>query len=122
MGAIQTRQSPARNGKIKELPAAGAAEKGACSMKFLDAALQGRNDLWRYLLGIGVIMFAVFFIGGLPLVAAVVYMLGDGNPATDFNTTTGALVGMDPLLNFVLNLLPFEVAFVAIGAVVVYIH
>ncbi len=91
-------------------------------MKFLDAALQGRNDLWRYLLGIGVIVFAVFFIGGLPLVAAVIYMLSDGNPATDFNTTTGALVGMDPLLNFVLNLVPFVVAFVAIGFVVVYIH
>ena len=91
-------------------------------MKFLDAALQGRNDLWRYLLGIGVILFAVFFIGGLPLVAVVVYMLSDGNPATDFNTTTGALVGLDPLVSFVLNLLPFVAAFVAIAAVVVVIH
>jgi membrane protease YdiL (CAAX protease family) len=91
-------------------------------MKFLDAALQGRNDLWRYLLGIGVILIAVFFIGGLPVLAVVVYMLGDGNPATDFNTTTGALIGLDPLLLFVINLVPFVVAFAAIGAVVVYIH
>jgi membrane protease YdiL (CAAX protease family) len=91
-------------------------------MKFLDAALQGRNDLWRYLLGIGMIVFAVFFIGGLPVLAVVLYLLADGNPATDFETTTGALVGLGALPLFVLNLLPFVAGILAIGIVVVVIH
>jgi membrane protease YdiL (CAAX protease family) len=91
-------------------------------MKFLDAALQGRNDLWRYLLGIGVVMVSGFFIGGLPVIPAVLYLLGDGDPATDFDTTTGAIIGMDPLLTFVLNLVPFVVAFFAVAVVVKVIH
>ena len=74
------------------------------------------------LLGIGLILFAVLIIGGLPLVAAVLYVISDGNPATDVNRAAGTLIGLDPLLTFGLNLAPFVVAFGAIALAVIAVH
>src|SRR5712692_5992992 len=91
-------------------------------MAFLDAARLGQNAWWRYVLGIGFILFATLFIGGLPLVAAVVYVGLDGNPATDVNRATGALIGVDPAITLAVNLASFVVAFAAIALTVRLIH
>ena len=76
-------------------------------MRFLDAARLGRNNWWRYLLGLVFITFATIFVGGVPLGAAVIYLVLDGNPATDVNLTTGALIGVNPALSLALTLTPF---------------
>lgn len=91
-------------------------------MSFLDAARLGQNAWWRYVLGIGFILFATLFIGGLPLVAAIVYIGLAGNPATSVNRTTGALTGVDPAISLAVNLASFVVAFAAIALAVRLIH
>jgi membrane protease YdiL (CAAX protease family) len=91
-------------------------------MEFLEAAQSGRNEWWRYLLGIGLIAFATLFIGGVPLGAAVIYVATDGNPATDVNLTTGALIGINPAISLALTLTPFILAFFAIVIVARLIH
>ena len=83
-------------------------------MEFLDGAGLGRNEWWRYLLGLGLIVFATLFVGGVPLVVAAVYFGLDGNPATDVNRTNGALSGVPPALSLAVVLFPFLLAFGAI--------
>jgi membrane protease YdiL (CAAX protease family) len=91
-------------------------------MEFIDAARLGRNDWWRYVLGLALIAFATLFIGGVPLAVAVVYVAGDGNPATDVNLTKAALVGLPSALSLAVTLYPFVMAFFAILLVVRLIH
>jgi membrane protease YdiL (CAAX protease family) len=91
-------------------------------MTFLDSARLGQNAWWRYVLGIGFILFATLFIGGLPLVVAIVYIGLAGNPATSVDRTTGALTGVDPAISLAINLASFVVAFAAIALAVRLIH
>jgi len=91
-------------------------------MEFQDAARLGRNDWWRYVLGLGLIVFATLFIGGVPLAVAVIYVSSDGNPATDVNRANGALIGIAPALSLAVTLFPFILAFCAILLVVRLVH
>jgi membrane protease YdiL (CAAX protease family) len=91
-------------------------------MEFKDAARLGRNDWWRYVLGLGLIAIATLFIGGVPLAVAVIYVGSDGNPATDVNLSTGAITGIAPALSLAVTLFPFIMAFIAILLVVQFIH
>jgi membrane protease YdiL (CAAX protease family) len=89
---------------------------------FADAARLGRNNWWRYLAGLGLILFATIFVGGVPLGAAVIYVRLDGNPATDVDPTTGALIGVSPAVSLAFTLAPFALAFFAILIVTALIH
>jgi uncharacterized protein len=91
-------------------------------MEFIDAARLGRNDWWRYALGLALIAIATLFIGGVPLAVAVVYVGADGNPATDVNLTNGAIVGIAPAISLAVTLFPFIMAFFAILLVARLIH
>lgn len=91
-------------------------------MEYSEAARLGRNDWWRYVLGVAFIAFATIFVGGLPLGAAVVYVTLDGNPATDVNLTNGALIGIHPAISLVVTLFPFIMAFLAILITVRLLH
>jgi uncharacterized protein len=89
---------------------------------FLEAARLGRNDWWRYLLGVALICFMAFFVGAVPLLVAVMVVLMDGNPATDVNRATGMLVGVDPLLVFPLLMCSFVAMFLGIVLAVQLLH
>jgi membrane protease YdiL (CAAX protease family) len=91
-------------------------------MEYSEAARLGRNDWWRYVLGVAFIAFATIFVGGLPLGAAVVYVTLDGNPATDVNLTNGALIGIHPAISLAVTLFPFIMAFLAILITVQFLH
>ena len=91
-------------------------------MDFLGGAGLGRNNWWRYLLGLLLIVFATIIVGGVPLAVAVVAVTLDGNPATDINRTNGALIGAPPALSLALTLFPFLLAFAAILLVVRLVH
>jgi membrane protease YdiL (CAAX protease family) len=78
-------------------------------MSFLDAARLGQNAWWRYVLGIGFILFATLFIGGIPLILAIIVV-------------SGALTGVDPAISLAVNLASFVVAFAAIALTVKLIH
>ncbi len=91
-------------------------------MRFLDAARLGQNQWWRYLVGLGFILFATIFVGGVPLVAAVMVLAQDGNQAVNVNRATGALVGVDPAVSLALSLAPFAFAFLALLITARVIH
>jgi len=74
---------------------------------FLDAARLGRNDWWRFALTLLVVFAAVFVLGSVPMLFGVGYVMFDGDPATEFDLTTGALLGLNPILSFALLLFPF---------------
>ena len=89
---------------------------------FLDAARLGRNDWWRYLIGLGLVFFMAFILGAVPLLAAVLVVLFDGNPATSVSTETGLLVGVDPLLMFPLLMCSFVAWMLGLVLAVEVIH
>jgi membrane protease YdiL (CAAX protease family) len=66
--------------------------------RFLDLARQGKNDWWRYLLAILVILFGwlvpSIFIG----VVLVALVMLDKNPNTFINANTGQIAGVDSAL------------------------
>jgi membrane protease YdiL (CAAX protease family) len=92
------------------------------AMDFADAARLGRNDWWRYLLGLAIIAVGTLVVGGVPLAIAVIYVEGDGNPATTVDLTNGALVGIAPAISLAVTLFPFVLAFLSILVVVRLIH
>lgn len=91
-------------------------------MEFLDAARLGRNDWWRYLVSLALIVFATLFVGGVPLAVAVVWVTADGDPATAVNYSNGALTGVPPAISLTLTLFPFILAFLAILLVARLVH
>ncbi len=89
---------------------------------FLDAARLGKNNWWRYVLGVGLVFFMAFIIGALPLLTAVLLTQVDNNPLTDYDRVTGMLIGVDPLLTFTLLMCSFVALFLGLVVVVGLLH
>jgi membrane protease YdiL (CAAX protease family) len=92
------------------------------SNPFLDAARLGKNDWWRYLLSLGLILFSTLVLGALPLVAGALVVTLDGDPATDVNLANGALIGVPPALSLALVMLPFAAGLAALLLCVALLH
>jgi membrane protease YdiL (CAAX protease family) len=92
------------------------------SNAFLDAARLGKNDWWRYLLSLGLILFSTLVLGALPLVAGAVLVTLDADPATDINLANGALIGVHPALSLSLVMLPFAAGLAALLFCVAVLH
>jgi membrane protease YdiL (CAAX protease family) len=88
----------------------------------LDAARLGKTDWWRYVLSVGLILFATLILGALPLTVGVVMVRLDGNPATDVNFTNGSLIGVPPALSLALVMLPFAAGLAALLVCVPVFH
>lgn len=86
---------------------------------YLDAALEGKNDWWRYLIGYPSILFMWLVVGSIPIIVLVVIVTLNGNPMPI--TETG-FVGIDPLLNFTVNMLAFIPFIVATLLAVRFLH
>jgi uncharacterized protein len=67
---------------------------------YLDLAKAGKNNWWRFILAIGLILFLWQIIGSLPSVLLVIWVLADGSPQTDV-TSSGQFIGVDKNLSFV---------------------
>ncbi|MEK7785653.1 MAG: type II CAAX endopeptidase family protein [Chloroflexota bacterium] len=91
-------------------------------MSYLDVAQQGKNQWWRYLIAVPLILFIWLVLGSLPFVAAAIFLSLDGNPATDIDPATAQLTGVDPLWSFLLLMLSFVVFLGGTAAGVVLIH
>jgi membrane protease YdiL (CAAX protease family) len=89
---------------------------------FLDLARQGRNDWWRYLLAILVILFGwlvpSILLGGF-LVAVVML---DKKPSTFINANTGQIVGVDSALITGVSLLSVVALVASLYLAVRFIH
>ncbi|MBI3244243.1 MAG: CPBP family intramembrane metalloprotease [Chloroflexi bacterium] len=91
-------------------------------MSYLDVAQQGKNQWWRFLIAVPFILFVWLIVGSLPLVAAVIILKADGNPATDVDLNTGQLIGVDPLWSFLLLMISFVIFLVGVIIAVILIH
>jgi membrane protease YdiL (CAAX protease family) len=89
---------------------------------FLDAARLGRNEWWRYALTVIAVLFATLFLGSIPQVAGLLFVMFDGSPATTFDPLTGVFVGLNPTLSFSLLLFPFVAWFAALLLAVAVFH
>jgi hypothetical protein len=65
---------------------------------FIKATKQGKNQAWRYIVGLSVILFFWLILGSVPYLIAIVLTGMDGDPASGLDMTTGRLTGIDPLL------------------------
>ena len=91
-------------------------------MSYLTVAQQGKNQWWRYLIAVPLILFIWLVLGSLPFVAAAIALSLDGNPATDIDPATAQLTGVDPIWSFLLLMLSFVVFLGGTAAAVVLIH
>jgi len=89
-------------------------------MNYLEVARAGKNEWWRYLIGYPFILFIWLFVGAVPFVILAGFILGDNNPATDLSPT--GFVGIDPTLNFTVNMLTFVPFFFATLMAVAFLH
>jgi membrane protease YdiL (CAAX protease family) len=71
---------------------------------YLDLAVQGKNNWWRYVLAVALILFLWQILGSLPSVLLLVWVLADGNPQTSLSPS-GQFLGVDPLLGFSMPML-----------------
>lgn len=67
---------------------------------YLSLATLGQNHWWRYLLSLLVIAFFWQFLGGIPILAYVMMIETDSDPATSVDLTTLQFQGVDPLLPY----------------------
>jgi uncharacterized protein len=68
---------------------------------FIDLAREGRNEWWRWLLGLGVVLVAWIGSGMVLGVLLVVWSLVDNNPDTYIDAGSGVLKGMDPIVTYI---------------------
>jgi membrane protease YdiL (CAAX protease family) len=87
---------------------------------YLEIARQGRNEWWRYLLSVGLILFMWIIVGSLPALYLGAISAFDNNPETA--VTGKGFVGFGPLLIFVIMLTSFIPLFLATIFAVRYIH
>ena len=74
--------------------------------KFLDLARLGKNDWWRYLLSVAVILFVWLF--GSTVAALVLIGIGYSNGGSvNMDPNTGEIAGVDPLWTVIILLLSF---------------
>jgi uncharacterized protein len=88
--------------------------------EYLDAVFQGRNEWWRYLLSIAIILILWLIIGSIPIFLFGVYLLMDGNP--DSGLTAQGFTGVAPLMGMFVILSSYLFFFMAIFISVHFIH
>ena len=87
---------------------------------YLEAASQGRNEWWRYLLSFPAILAIWLLVGSIPVVMLMAYVSMDGDPATDFSGT--GFTGVPVVLEFLITMSSFIPIFVATLLAVRFIH
>ncbi len=88
---------------------------------YLDLARQGKNEWWRFVLAIVLILAFWQGLGALPSVALLARVLTDGSPQTGF-TSTGQFFGVGPLLGFIVIMLASILFVVGIFLAMRFIH
>lgn len=68
---------------------------------FIDLPQRGLTEWWRYALGYVTVLFSWLVVGSIPAAGLVVWMMIDGNPDTYVDLATGAFMGIDAMLVFV---------------------
>lgn len=94
---------------------------------YLEAGKRGLNDAWRYILGV-VIVFCGYFIGQIPLIVVpFIKMQNDVSIGSDAleefeKTMDFSIFGIDKNVGFILLILMFVFALIALYIVVTQLH
>jgi membrane protease YdiL (CAAX protease family) len=89
-------------------------------MEYLEIARTGKNDWWRYLISFPGILIVWIFGGVLLTLPFVFWVLGDGNPATAYDST--GFIGIPLVGNFILVMITFFPFIIATPMAVRFIH
>lgn len=87
---------------------------------YLEMARTGRNDWWRYLISFPVILMSYLFVGSIPAMLLMAYVLMDSDPSTSFSGT--GFEGVPVILEFLILMLSFVPWIVATFLTVRFIH
>ncbi len=83
-------------------------------MDFIDLAREGKNEWWRYVLSLVLILSGWFGLSiclGIFLLAVVLF---DNNPATNIDPVTNQIIGVDPAAMFIVVMLGAAALFVLV--------
>ncbi|WP_020395893.1 CPBP family intramembrane glutamic endopeptidase [Thiolinea disciformis] len=70
-------------------------------MNHLELAKLGKNDWWRYVLGILIIGVMWQVVGGIPVIALAIHLMADNDPNTNFIEATARFEGISPLVSYI---------------------
>ncbi len=90
---------------------------------YIESAKSGKNQFWRYLIGVLIIILSTQIIGALPLLGLMIHaIVTTGNLTVPANPTDFSAMGIDPNLGLMAMLFPFAVGLVFIYIVIRKIH
>ncbi len=87
---------------------------------YLEVARSGKNDWWRYVISLPVIIVIWVMLGSIPVILLMAYVSMDGNPATGFSGT--GFNGVPVLSEFLITMSSFIPFIVATLLAVRFIH
>ena len=90
--------------------------------QYLDLVHQGKNEWWRYLISILIILFFYQVIGPIPLVILGVSLALDDNPDTDFDLATLQFDGINPIWTYLAINFIFVALLLGLWISVYFIH
>ena len=89
---------------------------------FVELALRGQNQWWRYLVSLLLILFFGAFIGSIPMGVLAVRAMYDGDPDTYFEPSMARVAGIDPALNYIAVHLSLLLLLIGVCVAVRLIH
>lgn len=90
--------------------------------RYLFLARRGKNQWWRYLSAITLILVSWLVIGNIPALALILLVFYDGNEQTNFNSQLNQFEGIDLLWNYLVIHFAFITFIVALYIAVRFIH
>jgi len=94
-------------------------------MNHLESAFQGKNNLWRYVVMFAVIFLSINTIGSLPLLIGIgIRFISNPDSLSNLaaNPNNLSLAGFDPIIGFILTLLPFAIGLATFILVIKPLH
>ncbi|MFB2895491.1 lysostaphin resistance A-like protein [Aerosakkonemataceae cyanobacterium BLCC-F50] len=90
--------------------------------RYLFLAKRGKNQWWRYLSAISLILFSWLVIGNIPALALILLVFYDGNDRTSFDSELNRFDGIDLLWTYLVINFAFIVFLLALYIAVRFIH
>jgi len=69
---------------------------------YLDLALEGKNNWWRYALGISITIVLWLGVTTSLFMVLGIWTVIDGDPSTYVDTKAGSFAGIDPFINYII--------------------
>lgn len=90
--------------------------------RYLFLARRGKNQWWRYLLAISLILISWLVIGNIPALALILLIFYDDNEQTNFDSEANQFQGIDLLWNYLIVHFAFIAFIIALYIAIRFIH